>query len=161
MDVISQILSYVVPLAAVCASYILGRVAKSHISRREYLLKRYNEFYVPFIQAFFAGYLWSLPINKLSFDARSKFFDHIMQNIQHLDEHTLSLVPDFYKAFLGMLEYEDSNPKYSDAPKQFADIFNKVIRSVLLESIRLSKLTKQTSLGKTALQLYDQYGYKG
>ena len=141
-------LEYLVPVVSVFLSYLCGRLQAFSTQRQTAAKERYEAFYVPFVSLLYAGRMDLLAYSQLSPESRAKFFDLVFHNIQHIDEQTQTLLPEFYTASLNMLEFESGAQGYENAPTSLDSVFSKLTDSVLLESAKLSRALRLPQIGK-------------
>ena len=150
-----SVLNYIVPVVSIFITYILGVLASKKSNKMEVEKMRYETFYAPFMKHLLGG----LPImphpHSFSIEARSTFFDLIMKNTYLLSPQEASIVPRFYEAFLGMLEFDDNNEQYADAPVKYDEVFIEFCVANLLEAQKLSKSLKYPNLSKTISKILD------
>nr|DAS18919.1 MAG TPA: hypothetical protein [Caudoviricetes sp.] len=151
-----HLLSYIIPLASVGLSYILGRCEsrKSYISavRRE----RYDNFYAPFIHKLYTGMMWDVRFSSLSTSARGVFLDLIMHNIKFIDEKTMELIPEFYHAMLDNLEQENGTIYHLDNDTTLDEIFRQIAIRILSQAKILSKELHLPDIGAYAAAKFAQ-----
>jgi hypothetical protein len=153
-------LEYIIPVASIFISYILGRLESTMKRTNDIEKERYVNFYAPYISKLCAGLIWSNKYSSLDLGARSVFFDLIMNNVQHLDSNTLKLLPDFYLNFLDMLELEENQLLDDDTSELLVaavdDTFDKINLSILSQAQILGAKLKMPPLGETILNIYSQ-----
>lgn len=149
---VTEILSIIVPLIAVILSYICGRLETSGRSKTEAIKEQYEKFYIPFLQKLCIILPdENIKFSDMSFEMRSIFFDIVMSNIQYIDINTQHHIPNFYCAYVDMLEYADGNPKYAETPS-YADIaFINLAICACKRSIKLSKKLHFPKIGAAVL----------
>lgn len=150
------VLEYLVPLVSIVVTYVFGRLQSSVSSKKDSLRRRYESFYVPFIEHLYRGLAWELKPSSYSLGARSSFFEILFSNIQYLDESTQTLIPAYYGAYLDMLEWESGNPNFRDAPDKYDAAFRAIANSVLSESSKISKSLRLPEISKCASTMFYQ-----
>lgn len=149
---ISLLLTYIVPVASIFLSYMLGSLQASVSSKKETCKTRYEEFYAPFISKLYAGALWERNFDDLAMEAKMNFIDTIFQNLKHLDKDTLNLIPQLY---INTVKY--INNDYDQAlSNQLSASFLAVTQSILKQTSKLCKKLKITDIGEPFAKLYDQ-----
>lgn len=140
---------------SVFLSYLLGYLSTSRRDKIEAYDQRYNVFYVPFLTKLCGGFLWEVDHSK-DRTVRNEFFDLIMSNTAYLGKESARLIPDYYKAFLDMYEFETDNPRYVNAPDKYARTFNAMVRAVLREAKQVSKKLKLPNLAGVIEEFYSK-----
>jgi hypothetical protein len=69
----------------------------------------------------------------MSLAARSKFLDLLSHNLHLLKPKSQAMFPDFYLAYLNLLEAEDDNPDYplEQCQQEFDKVFDKMSVMIL------------------------------
>lgn len=155
MATIGYALPYIIPAICVFLSFLFGVMSKRDSSRQKVKLLRYETLYIPIMQKLVAGLCWRYSPSTLSQESRAVFFELITNNSHLLGRDSAKLLPDYYLAFLNLLEMEFENPLYRNASEQFDKIFNNIIYNTLLEAQELSASLKYPNLPKTILELYE------
>ena len=150
-----EIISYVVPVLSIFLSYFLGSLTSRHSIKREVFLKRYESFYVPFMNTLLADYDFTDCPSESPIETRSIYLDLAMKNTQYLGKKSALLIPTYYKAFIDLLECENGNADYLDADKDYDEIYLKFCKTILLEAKGLAKYLKYPELASTILEIYD------
>lgn len=150
--------AYIIPLMSVALSYILGRLESRMSLKRTSMMEQYTNLYLPYIQKLYAGFMWENTISDAPLETRSVFFDLLTQNIQYLDESSQGMIPEFYSAFLDLLEYDSGNEQYSYAPEQFEQCFWRITKSIIVEASQLSKKLRLPDITITVSAKLSQSG---
>lgn len=155
MDIsLIQIVTLIAQIGSIWLAHYLG----TRKSEKEYInkvqLHRYKKFYVPYISALYRGYTWETGFKNHSCKVRGFILDLLTKHLELLDPKTLALYPGFYNAFLNMLEYEEGNEDYTDAPEEFEKAFNEISETILLEAQRLAAELGLPPLAANLLKLY-------
>ena len=157
ISLIKTFASYFIPLVSIALSYVFGRLESKTSSKRTARMERYTNFYVPYTKKLYALFAWNRSARELSFEARCAFLDLLMNNLQYLDITTQQLIPDFYAAFLDMLEYDSNNPIFYNAPETFESAFWSVTQAVLFETSQLSRKLKLPNITVAISEKLSQY----
>lgn len=143
------VISAVVPLIAVIISYILGVTTQINKRTVEVLRMRYEKLYVPFMRDLIvAPAEWITP-HEHSLAVRSKLYDLIMQNAEYLGAKSGLVLPKYNQAFLNMLEFEDGNVTYKNAPSDHDSAFTELEDSLLIEAKAISRKLRYPDLSGT------------
>ena len=116
-------------------------------------LKRYQEFYVPYIRLFYEFYLLQIPYYVWVADAAHDVQSLVMSNLEYIDANSLVLVPKFHRATNNLYGSHET------ATIEFIQVFDELTNSVLSESIKLSRELHLPSLGQAALDVYSELSY--
>jgi len=139
---------WAIPLIAVSLTYIFGRLQSHASHKKQQCQLRYDSFYVPFVSRLYAGYMWERPFSSNDVQARSVFFDLIVKNVQFLGHRSQALLPEVYKSFLDMLEYDEGNPGYLGAPEIYDSTMNRFTKAMLEEGSLMSRKLRLPNLCK-------------
>ncbi len=149
MDKLQYVLNYLVPFATIVLTYVLGRLQEHHSFKNSVLKERYEAVYVPFVSAIYRGMIWHYEdYSKMPADLRAVFFDMLFKNIQFIDKKTQALMPQYYTAYLNMLEYEEGNPEFISAPQEYNSMFSGILMCMLSETSKLSNKLHLPPLSK-------------
>lgn len=153
-----DIVVIVVQVISVGLTYYFGRRSAISDLKTTALKTRYETAYVPYVKVLYHGLMIDDVNQDASFETRGKFFDILSQNLESWDPETLRLYPAFYKAFLDMLEYEDGNADFTNAPKEFRQAFRDITLSIL-ESTQ--SIARELSMPPLGAALYENYRRSG
>jgi hypothetical protein len=133
-----ELFSLVIPIASVFVSYSLGQRQSERKYEREQAKLRYDSFYVPLFQFFYAGRMADRPGSSLRFDARCKLLDMFTHNLSMIGPGLQSCYPDLLIACTAMLNYESNELGYEHAPNDFDRVFKRIEKFAIAESKELS-----------------------
>ena len=136
--------SIIVASISACASFIaiyLSAMRDKYALKQEIRRERLNNFYIPFYQMYCRGFLSINNLSTMGFESRGKFLDLMSKNIVFMGQKSQALYPEYYKAFLDMLEADNGNPDYplDICQKNFDNIFDKLSKEVFIEYRRILK----------------------
>lgn len=151
LDLALSSLEYIVPLLAVFLSYSLGHLQSGASEKANTYRSRYEEFYVPFIQRIYGGFLWKVPYSSFVKGGQDVFFDLLFQKISCIDERTQSMLPDFYMTHLECMSYFEGDRDDDTIPERMDAIFYRLTESVLSEASSICKELSLPDISKTAL----------
>lgn len=136
---IVEILNIVVPFASALIMFYLSCIKERRISKSEVYKERLQNFYIPFYQMYYRGFLSEYSIiKKMPLKNRSAFLDLFSNNLQYMDRLTQSLYSKYYRAYLNLTEAEESNNhELENCQVAFADIFSEISKSTFSEYKRL------------------------
>ena len=77
-------LNYIIPLASILFSYLLGTLATKSSRKKEVQKLRYDSFYKPFMKHLLVALPFLEHPSELSTEARMTFFDLVMKNVELL-----------------------------------------------------------------------------
>lgn len=61
------------------------------------------------------SFYWAMPYSNSGLEARSKFFDLLVANSYLAGKETQRLIPEFYEAYLDVLEHNEENPDFDSS----------------------------------------------
>lgn len=105
----------VVAIISVVGSFVVVYLtAIKELFTQKYQIRReqLDNFYIPFYQFYCRGLLLYNKLSKLGSEARGNLLDLLTSNIYLMEPKSQALYPDFYLAFLNMLEAENGNKDY-------------------------------------------------
>lgn len=128
----------VVAIISVVGSFVVVYLtAIKELFTQKYQIRReqLDNFYIPFYQFYCCGLLLYNKLSKLGPEARGNLLDLLTSNIYLMEPKSQALYPDFYLAFLNMLEAENGNKDYPlDKCSEELDIaFNRLKNAVFTE----------------------------
>lgn len=126
------------------ASFIaiyLSAMKENFALKQKIQRERLDNFYIPFYQMYCRGLLDTNNLSTMGFESRGKFLDLMSKNIVFMGRKSQSLYPEYYKAFLNMLEADDGNPQYplEECQNNFDYVFDKLAKTVFNEYRRILK----------------------
>lgn len=152
-----SIISLAIQPISIFISHYLGKKSAVKSLKQNSYKERYDNFYAPYIQKLYAGFLWDKnQLDDISFSTRTIFFDLISNNFKYLDKNTVKLYPELYSLFLSMLEFENSkskNKRYNPST-EFTIIFIKISISILKEAIVIANELFLPKIGEEILTSY-------
>ena len=157
MTFFKEMLAYLIPFLSITVSYVFGRLESKSSAKQEMRMKRYQQFYVPFIRSFYVGFSWSNPWSLRSPEELNNLFELVMRNLEYLDPDSLKLIPEFYRSFLVLRETKAGNYEDENAYRNFDNVLNELTKRVLAESKKLGKALHLPPLGKVASDVYLKY----
>lgn len=142
-DQIISALNVITPFASAIILFYLASAKEKRISKADVYRERLQNYYIPFYQMYCRGYLFHYPIQDMPFENRGLFLDLFSKNIQYMDSKTQSLYPRYYRAFLALMEAEESNTGQLESCKsEFSDIFQQITESTFAEYKHLLRKLK-------------------
>ena len=142
-DQIISALNVITPFASAIILFYLASAKEKRISKADVYRERLQNYYIPFYQMYCRGYLFHYPIQDMPFENRGLFLDLFSKNIQYMDSKTQSLYPRYYRAFLALMEADESNADGLESCKsEFADIFQQITASTFSEYKHLLRKLK-------------------
>ena len=132
-DTLQYLTQWGVPVVSVGITYCFSIFKESRDRKREVLKERYSNAYLPYMSNLFRLYAFSSVGHYLVDDheTRCAFLDLLTDNLQYWDKSTIALYPKFYKSFLDMLEHENGNPNYQDAPNKMKAVSDEITFAIL------------------------------
>lgn len=132
-DTLQYVTQWGVPVVSVGITYCFSIFKESRDRKREILKERYSNAYLPCISNLFRLYAFNSVGHYMveSRDTRCAFLDLLTDNLHYWDKSTIALYPKFYKAFLDMLEFENGNEDYQNAPVVMESISNEITLAIL------------------------------
>lgn len=124
--------------------------------KKEKIEKRYNNLYIPYIKALYENINWNKMPHQFSSEQRKKFLSIISNNLEYLDNKSLS----FYKRFyLINLEFDSNDNEYKLPYTQafYDKYFFSITQCILLES---KSLANELFLPELATPLFENYFLK-
>ena len=134
-------------------TYYLGTLSNKENKKHEVDLKRYELFYIPYINTLMADYKFTDEPSAAPLENRSIYFDLVMKNSQYLGDRSSRLIIPYYKSFLDL--FEMNKPGYENSDIIFNEVFLSITKTVLQEAEELSKSLKYPNLAKSILDTYD------
>ena len=135
-----ETLQLLIPVLSVFVSYFLGQRQSARNYFREQAQRRYDTFYVPLFQMFYAGKLWDRDGCSLRRDAREKLLNLFTHNISLLGPGLQSCYPDLLNSHIEMLEAESGHYPQTEADENFNLIFQRIERFAIDEAKELSRV---------------------
>nr|DAY45187.1 MAG TPA: hypothetical protein [Caudoviricetes sp.] len=121
-------------------AYFLGRNSLSDANRVKASEKRLREYYWPLMNRYMLSFYWAMPYSNSGLEARSKFFDLLVANSYLAGKETQRLIPEFYEAYLDVLEYNKENPKFdSSCLTKLDTVFRQLIATTYKEYAAICK----------------------
>ncbi|MEY8524542.1 hypothetical protein AALA90_16160 [Lachnospiraceae bacterium 38-10] len=143
IDQIIDILNIIIPFASALILFYLASFKEKRISKTDVYKERLQNYYIPFYQMYCRGYLFDYPIQDMPLKSRGLFLDLFSQNIQYMDAKTQSLYPRYYRAFIALMEAEESGTsELKSCKSEFADIFCQITASTFSEYKHLLRKLK-------------------
>lgn len=130
--------SIIVAIISVIGSFVVVYLtAVKDLFTQKYQIRReqLDNFYIPFYQFYCRGFLLYNEFSKLDPEARCNLLDLLTKNIYLMEPKSQALYPDFYLAFLNMLEAENGNKDYplNKYSEELDAVFRKLTNAVLIE----------------------------
>ena len=124
------------------ASFIaiyLSAMKENFALKQKIQRERLDNFYIPFYQMYCRGLLDTNNLSTMGFENRGKFLDLMNKNIVFMGRKSQALYPEYYRAFLNMLEADNGNSQYplKECQNNFDDIFDKLAKTVFNEYKRI------------------------
>lgn len=136
IEIIKIACTVIVPFIA----YFLGRSTRFDAKREAATMKRMQDYYWPLMERYMTGFWWEISYSYSDMESKGLFFELIVNNSYLADKQTQELVPDFYQAYLDVLEHKDGNQDYDFSCLTKLDVaFSQVIDSVYKEYVSLCK----------------------
>lgn len=166
-----QLLSICVSFSAIFISNWLGRKDEDRKFKRSQKLKRYNDFYIPFIKFFYENrpstYLFFFMVVNGSY---KNLYNLIVKNLEYLDPKSTE---EFYRLStdsvdqlqapaneliekLNNKDLEGTEIKFNDEQQKSYDRFNDFVLSVLKESECLAEELGLEPIGKSLYDIYSK-----
>ena len=135
-------LAVIIQPISIGISYYLGNRANKLERKKQILLERYDNFYLPYLKLL-TQRLLTLPatidlLEKTSFEALVPFEELIANNIKYIDQDTMEWYQAFIAVNLDFLEYEDGNKKFSVVPKYRKAIFILLTSKILRKAAEIA-----------------------
>ena len=146
-------LQYIIPVASIFISFLLGCWTKSINMKQEALKLRYEQFYAPYLQLLTKAIPFRYKIEELSFETQSRFCDLILNNCHLLGPNSAESISEYYYAFIKWIPFDDKeNPLSTN--EDYSRCFHTINKSILRESSKLSKKLKLPDLGQELYAIF-------
>lgn len=140
---IVEILNIVVPFISALIMFYLSCAKEKRVSKSEAYKERLQNYYIPFYQMYCRGFLFDFPIEKMPFENRGLFLDLFSKNLQYMDSKSQSLYPKYYRAFLELMEAEETDASnLAECEYNFSIAFSEITKSTFSEYKRLLRKLK-------------------
>jgi hypothetical protein len=153
-----DIVVIIVQVVSVGLTYYFGRRSVMSDFKTKALKTRYETAYVPYVKLLYHAQLTEEIRADISLQTRGELLKLISQNLEHWEDTTLRLYPALYSAFLNLLEYEDGNEEYGNAPSEFYKAVNTITESILADT---QSIARELYLPPLGAALYENYRRNG
>ena len=153
-----DIVVIIVQVVSVGLTYYFGRRSVMSDFKTKALKTRYETEYVPYVKLLYHAQLTEEIRADISLQTRGELLKLISQNLEHWEDTTLRLYPALYSAFLNLLEYEDGNEEYGNAPSEFYKAVNTITESILADT---QSIARELYLPPLGAALYENYRRNG
>ncbi|MDY3059829.1 MAG: hypothetical protein SOR11_07510 [Fusobacterium sp.] len=135
-------LAVIIQPVSIGISFYLGNRANKLERKKQILLERYDNFYLPYLRLL-TQRLFNLPesinlLEKLSSEALEPFEELIANNLKYIDKSTLEWYPVFVQVNLDFLEYEAGSKGFEKIPKYRKAIFILLTSKILQKTIEIA-----------------------
>lgn len=151
---IDRIMNYVIPFASILASFLLGQWSKTKSQKTEIQMKRFNNFYIPYLQLLIQTWPDSIDPNFVPIEKRIELKNLLINNIQYLGKESSDYLPFFIEKDLFSLLERSGHVQYEGAYNDFYRSFILMNKYVLSEAKGLAKELKYPIPSEHVLNTY-------
>ena len=144
----------VTQIFSIYISYLLGKRQAKIKYYDEVKEERYLSLYVPYIRKLYMGSDLFFSSTYFTSSLSQSFIEVLEQNIHFMGEKSLSYYQKFYRSYLDLLESEDGNEKYIQAPVISRKLFIEITISILEEALELSAQLKMPPIAQPLLSKF-------
>lgn len=154
IELCKEILSYVIPVLSIFISFFLGRRQTIQTHKRQILLQRYEELYIPFIRWIYIYRPWSRAFTEMTQESRSSVLSVLLNNIDHMDNGSIELLQELY--FSNIVFDTPATEPFEEflntaAKDEVNTTFCRLSYCMLLHSLELSKKLYKPPIAENAL----------
>lgn len=155
---LGEILKYVVPLASVFLSYVLGRMQGNKSKKQEQLENEYQQLYAPFFDIFFRYEINKTPFSRMSKRNRKTMVEFLLKNSKFMDESIIVFMPEIVRGYYE-ISLEPSANSFTDIAicNHHDSVFSEMVKSLLVQASYKSKKLKLPDIGKAVLMRFVQF----
>lgn len=153
MDV-DKIMSYVIPFVSILASFLLGQWSKTKSQKIDIQMKRFNDFYIPYLQLLIQIWPDSIDPNFVADEKRTELKNLLINNIQYLGKESSEYLPNFIEKDQFSYLEKTGHTQYEGSYKHFYESFIQMNKYVLSEAKELAKELKYPIPSEHVLNTY-------